>query len=147
MVVGTGSGTTTWEKVQYAMLGDGRLSLQIQMLTTLATQAPPSFQPPPSFMSGSATTAATAGAASTPQKKEMDLITRYNLQSRVRETTGEDGGEETAMQQKKQAQGWTSDKVERQKVLLARRDEMILKARRRMEEKDRKEKVEEGSGS
>lgn len=59
----------------------------------------------------------------------MDLITRYNLQSKI-SGKGKEKEEETP------APGWYQDKTERAKVLQRRRDEMILAARRKMMERD-----------
>ena len=90
---------------------------------TGALQAPPSFQPPIAFTTTSSSTTAIPKAV----KIEPDLITRYNLQSRI-SSKGKEKEEEPTQP------GWSSNKEDRQKLLQRRRDEMILKARRRMEE-------------
>lgn len=59
----------------------------------------------------------------------MDLITRYNLQSKI-SGKGKEKEDETP------APGWQQDKAERAKMLQRRRDEMILAARRKMLERD-----------
>ncbi|KAJ4512204.1 hypothetical protein HRR83_006176 [Exophiala dermatitidis] len=93
--------------------------------------APPSFQPPISFMTTSSeqpisrpSTTSAAKAAAPP-----DLITRYNLQSKVN-SKGKEREEESP------PPGWTSSKDARQKMLQRRREEMILAARRKLQEKD-----------
>ncbi len=55
-----------------------------------------------------------------------DLITRYNLASRI--------GEEGKAEEMKPA--WSNNKSERQALLQRRREEMVLKARRKMEERE-----------
>jgi coupling of ubiquitin conjugation to ER degradation protein 1 len=96
------------------------------------SQAPPSFQPQvplPALSSTSTTTPAVRKAA------EPDLITRYNLQSKI-SSKGKEKAEDAP------ATGWAPSKELRQQMLQRRRDEMILAARRRMQEKD-----EEGAGT
>jgi coupling of ubiquitin conjugation to ER degradation protein 1 len=88
-------------------------------------QAPPSFQPPVTFV----TTSSTAMSTSQPVKVEPDLITRYNLQSRISSK-----GKEKEVEAP--APTWSSSKEDRQKMLQRRRDEMVLAARRKMQEKD-----------
>ena len=91
-------------------------------------QPPPSFQPeipPPS------STPYTASSPSTPAPKNSDLITRYNLQSRINE---EEAAEAAA---KSSSTGWSSNKSERAVNLQKRRDEMILAARRKMLAKEK----------
>jgi coupling of ubiquitin conjugation to ER degradation protein 1 len=63
-------------------------------------------------------------------KPEQDLISRYNLQSRI--STSDKGKEK----EDNGPSGWSASKDQRQQVLQRRRDEMILAARRRMLEKD-----------
>jgi coupling of ubiquitin conjugation to ER degradation protein 1 len=89
-------------------------------------QAPPSFQPSITF--SPATSSSPSSSVQSSQKHE-DLITRYNLQSRV-------SGKGKEREEEAPAAGWQADKVERQRVLQRRRDEMILAARRKMQEKD-----------
>ncbi|EXJ90543.1 hypothetical protein A1O1_03646 [Capronia coronata CBS 617.96] len=92
--------------------------------------APPSFQPPISFM-----TTTTSSLPSSPltlaasKPSPPDLITRYNLQSKVN-SKGKEREEETP------PPGWASSKEARQRMLQRRREEMILAARRKLEEKD-----------
>ena len=90
-------------------------------------QAPTSFQPivPPPPTSTSITS-----SIAKPTKIEQDLISRYNLQSRI---ASSDKGKE---KEDNGPSGWAGTKDQRQQVLQRRRDEMILAARRRMLEKD-----------
>ena len=62
-------------------------------------------------------------------KIEPDLITRYNLQAKI-SSKGKEKEEDPAEPR------WSSSKEDRQKMLQRRRDEMILAARRKMQEKD-----------
>ncbi len=96
-------------------------------------QAPPSFQPVIPISTNAASTAAIASAI--PKAAEPDLITRYNLQSRI-SSKGKEKEEPTP------ETGWAANKDKRQEMLQRRRDEMILAARRRMQERD-----QEASGS
>lgn len=86
---------------------------------------PPSYRPAlPTPPAAPATTARSTGPAAQP-----DLITRYNLQSRV---SGK--GKEAVVEQERQ--GWSSDKAARAEGLKRRREEMVLAARRKMMEKE-----------
>ncbi len=96
-------------------------------------QAPPSFQPVIPISTTAVSTAAIPSAI--PKAAEPDLITRYNLQSRI-SPKGKEKEEPTP------ETGWAANKDKRQEMLQRRRDEMILAARRRMQEKD-----QEASGS
>lgn len=91
-------------------------------------QPPPTFNPPLPIPTPAQT-------SSTPAKKiptNPDLITRYNLSSKLSATA------QTEPENEKQKQkAWSQDKKERQANLQRRRDEMILAARRKMEEKER----------
>jgi coupling of ubiquitin conjugation to ER degradation protein 1 len=73
---------------------------------------------------------------SQPVKKEIDLITRYNLQSRVGSVKGKEKETEEQRVDEGMKKGWEGVKEERQRMLQRRWDEMILKARRKMVEKD-----------
>ncbi|EXJ80999.1 hypothetical protein A1O3_07287 [Capronia epimyces CBS 606.96] len=90
--------------------------------------APPSFQPPVSFLT---TSSEPTSPPSTTSAKPVtpDLITRYNLQSKVN-SKGKEKEEDSP------PPGWTSNKDARQKMLQRRREEMILAARRKLQEKD-----------
>ncbi|KAF1960587.1 hypothetical protein CC80DRAFT_260504 [Byssothecium circinans] len=69
----------------------------------------------------------------TPAAKPVkpDLITRYNLASKIGQAP------ETAPEEQPKPKAWSADRAERQSNLQRRREQMILEARRRMEEKDR----------
>ena len=92
---------------------------------------PPSFQPtlptPPAAADSSTTSGAARKVAGQP-----DLITRYGLQSKV----GGKGKEPVPSEEQKRG-GWSSDKNARADALKRRREDMILAARRKMEEKER----------
>ena len=92
----------------------------------MCLQAPPSFQPTITF-----TTASSAASSASPQsgKTQPDLITRYNLQSRISSKGKEKEGDPPTP-------GGAANKDDRQKILQRRRDEMILAARRKMQEKE-----------
>ncbi len=98
------------------------------MLTRSYLQPPPSFQPP------LPPTSAPTQPAAPPRPPQPDLITRYNLASKVSAEKTSDSGSNYASTK---APSWSSNKEERQDLLKRRREEMILKARRKMEEKDR----------
>ncbi|KAK7958354.1 hypothetical protein PG988_013202 [Apiospora saccharicola] len=77
-----------------------------------------------------------------PKSTEPDLITRYNLQSRVSESSGgAEGGDSVDGKGK----AWSSNRDERQSALQRRRDEMIIAARRKMEAKIAAERAGAGS--
>ncbi|KAL2834440.1 hypothetical protein BDW59DRAFT_47461 [Aspergillus cavernicola] len=84
---------------------------------------PPSFQPlvaiPP--------TGVPAQPVSSASKSDgQDLITRYNLATKIAEERGEEAAARSS------SGGWSQNKEERQRILQKRRDDMILAARRRM---------------
>ncbi|OKL57100.1 hypothetical protein UA08_07554 [Talaromyces atroroseus] len=86
---------------------------------------PPSYQPQIPQPQNPTTTAAPAPAA---KSGTPDLISRYNLANRVSEE------QEVAT---KPESGWSQNKSERQRLLQKRRDDMILAARRKLQQKDR----------
>ncbi|KAK3624419.1 hypothetical protein LTR56_021043 [Elasticomyces elasticus] len=71
-------------------------------------------------------------------KGEEDLISRYNLQGRVNGTGKGKEAVPSEEEQKKKA-GWSSDKVARAEGLRKRREEMVLEARRKMEERGKQD--------
>ncbi|KAG5981107.1 hypothetical protein E4U55_003295 [Claviceps digitariae] len=96
-------------------------------------ETPPiTFQPPPppGQSPSGASTASAARQASKPS--QPDLITRYNLKSKIAAGVYEE---------EKKDKGWSSNREERQSTLQRRRDEMILAARRKMEAKIAAEKA------
>lgn len=89
--------------------------------------------PPPTFQPQLPAPAPAQNSSITPKPApglHPDLITKYNLQSRV---SGKGKEPEVSEEQKRQA--WSSDKAARAEGLKRRRDEMILAARRKMEAK------------
>ncbi|MCJ1434606.1 hypothetical protein MMC27_003975 [Xylographa pallens] len=97
---------------------------------------PPSFQPP--SLASSSPTPSTSSAPAAPPIPQ-DLITRYNLSSKIQPSFArpqQPSTTETPHEAKKA--GWSANKNERQALLQRRREEMILGARRKMEERDRK---------
>ncbi|OBS21440.1 hypothetical protein FPOA_07778 [Fusarium poae] len=98
---------------------------------------PVTFQPPPP-PGQAATSGSAATAPRQPEKPaQPDLITRYNLKSKLDSVSQED--------QDTKGKGWSSNKDERQASLQRRRDEMILAARRKMEAKLAAEKSAQGN--
>ncbi|KXL45402.1 hypothetical protein M433DRAFT_67217 [Acidomyces richmondensis BFW] len=92
---------------------------------------PPSFRPQiPSTTPPSAPTDGAAKGAG--DARHPDLISRYNLQGRVQGKGKEPVPSEEAMQRRS---AWSGDKGVRAEGLRRRREEMVLAARRRMEEK------------
>lgn len=100
---------------------------------TDAMQPPPTFQPalPPTPRTPS--TARPSPSQSTPE--HIDLIKRYNLSTKVSNPSPAHEGE-TAEIAAAQG-GWSNNKNERQALLRWRREEMVLQARRKLEEKER----------
>lgn len=70
-----------------------------------------------------------------PEPSQPDLITRYNLASKVAkaESSGYEVADSTSTAAGKSA--WSSNKNERQALLQKRREEMILAARKKMQAK------------
>lgn len=101
---------------------------------------PPTFQPnlperaPVASSSGTASSGTSSGVKDPRSSQGSDLITRYNLQSRVDSKGKEAVPSEEA--QKKKSSGWSSDKNARAEALKRRREEMVLAARRKMMERD-----------
>ncbi|KAG9565437.1 AMFR protein-like protein, partial [Aureobasidium melanogenum] len=87
---------------------------------------PPSFQPPIPRAAAPPTTSRSI----TEVKVNPDLITRYNLASRLNPAEARQESETTG------TKGWSQNKTERSEILRRRREEMVLAARRKMQEKD-----------
>ncbi|KAK4904604.1 hypothetical protein LTR28_000923 [Elasticomyces elasticus] len=99
----------------------------------LDVKPPVSFQPPiPSPIPSSTS----ASAAPAPKNVHPDLITRYNLSSKIASPPPRDGTSSGVEAKTKQVV-WSANKNERSEQLKRRREEMILAARRKMEEKER----------
>lgn len=90
-------------------------------------------QAPPSFNIPAPRTAAVPARTATPVAKPQhpDLITRYNLSSKLSQTS------DAAAEEQPKGKAWSQDRNERQANLQKRREEMILAARRKMEEKEK----------
>ncbi|KAF2196688.1 hypothetical protein GQ43DRAFT_426080 [Delitschia confertaspora ATCC 74209] len=92
---------------------------------------PPSFQPQ-TLRSAPAATAPRTATRTENKPAHPDLITRYNLSSKLHaaaeaSTSGSEAPKKI----------WSQDRDERQRNLQRRREEMILTARRRLEEKEK----------
>ena len=100
--------------------------------STIHQQPPPSFQPIIPVGATPTTANITPGQA---RSEHIDLITRYNLGSRISSppsTSAEGSGLGSP-----QTESWSNNKNERQALLKRRREEMILNARRKLEEKEK----------
>jgi coupling of ubiquitin conjugation to ER degradation protein 1 len=86
---------------------------------------PPSYQPQIPQPASRATTATPTPAA---KSGSPDLISRYNLSQRIAEEQEISSKPESA---------WSQNKSERQRLLQKRRDDMILAARKKLQQKDR----------
>ncbi|KAL7963344.1 ubiquitin system component cue domain-containing protein [Trichoderma compactum] len=104
---------------------------------------PVTFQPPPP-RNQSPPSGSSGPAAKQPEKpSQPDLITRYNLKSKISDDAATE--EKKEGEEDKKGKGWSSNRDERQSALQRRRDEMILAARRKMEAKIAAEKAAQGS--
>ncbi|KAK2759473.1 hypothetical protein FQN54_002951 [Arachnomyces sp. PD_36] len=102
---------------------------------------PPSYQPQISLPTS--TPANTAASRTPPKPPTNDLITRYNLTSKIasENTTPETDSPEPSSQPQQSGtstgSAWSQNRDERQRLLQKRRDDMIIAARRKLQEKDR----------
>ncbi|GAB7345088.1 hypothetical protein MBLNU457_3491t1 [Dothideomycetes sp. NU457] len=100
---------------------------------------PPSFQPQIT-QSATQTLPATRPTSST-DAPLPDLITRYNLSSKISSSSGVDPGTASDSSPSPSASGskagWSQNKSERAELLKKRREDMILAARRKMEAKEK----------
>ncbi|EED20615.1 AMFR protein, putative [Talaromyces stipitatus ATCC 10500] len=97
-----------------------------RILTGRGLDNPPlSYQPQIPQPATPATTATPTPAA---KSGSQDLISRYNLSQRISEEQEISSKPESA---------WSQNKSERQRLLQKRRDDMILAARRKLQQKDR----------
>ncbi|KAF2278719.1 uncharacterized protein EI97DRAFT_484313 [Westerdykella ornata] len=98
-----------------------------RVLSGSGLETPPaSFTAPPSQSASARPTPTNA-----PKPSQPDLITRYNLASKLNSTS------ENSSEAPQKTKTWSQDKNERQAMLQRRREEMILTARRKMEEKQK----------
>lgn len=109
-----------------------------RVLAGRGLDAPPvSFQPvglaAPGTQAPAVGVSGTSGVGKTGHGHGGDLIHRYGLQARV----GGKGKEAVLSNEEVvRRQAWSSDKSARAEGLRRRREEMVLEARRRMEERD-----------
>ncbi|KAI4179919.1 MAG: hypothetical protein LQ346_007086 [Caloplaca aetnensis] len=97
---------------------------------------PPSFQPLPPPASSSSNTPSSPA----PHKSSHpDLLTRYKLHHRLSQPDVTRSGEEEG--EKPKPPQWSQNRDERQALLQKRREDMVLAARRKLEEKERREKA------
>ncbi|KAI9821219.1 MAG: hypothetical protein M1827_003953 [Pycnora praestabilis] len=109
-------------------------------------------RPPPSFQP-QALAASTNIRTPTPVSSAPvlpDLITRYNLSSKISPTPADSSlsppSPEIGASGKGQTkQTWSQNKNERQQLLQRRREEMILAARRKLEDKDKAQAADPGT--
>jgi len=106
-----------------------------RILSGRGLEVPPqTFQPPLPVASPLSSTSSASSSPVVSKPLQPDLITRYNLSSKIASTSSHtEEGESTAMAGGKQA--WSQNKSERQALLQRRREEMILAARKKMEAK------------
>ncbi|KAF8429530.1 hypothetical protein EV426DRAFT_713451 [Tirmania nivea] len=107
-----------------------------------AGSAPRSRAPTPAGGAVAGAVAGAVGSSSSTPKPYTDLITRYNLADKLAASSSDD---EVTAQGRGKASSWSQDKQERQALLQKRRDDMVLKARRKLEEKVEKEEKEKAS--
>ncbi|KAL8910278.1 MAG: hypothetical protein Q9171_004401 [Xanthocarpia ochracea] len=93
---------------------------------------PPSFQP----VQQPSSSTSTRPAPPPPKSSHPDLITRYNLASRLSAISQDEGAKPEEEVSKPQVT-WSQSKTERQALLQKRREDMVLAARRKMEERER----------
>lgn len=96
---------------------------------------PVTFQPPPppgSSPSDARAHSQAASSAAASASVHPDLITRYNLHSKLAAQPPPPTENEAL---DKKAKGWSSNRDERQAMLHKRREDMIIAARRKMEAK------------
>ncbi|KAK8090771.1 hypothetical protein PG994_000276 [Apiospora phragmitis] len=126
----------------------GSISATTERVLSGRIETPPvTFQPPspprsPANAASSATARSHQQKPAVPKSTEPDLITRYNLQSRISESSG---GAENGDSVDGKGKAWSSNRDERQSALQRRRDEMIIAARRKMEAKIAAERAGTGS--
>ncbi|KAK3990102.1 hypothetical protein QBC44DRAFT_326220 [Cladorrhinum sp. PSN332] len=123
----------------------GNITATTDRILSGRLEAPPiTFQPPPlpgQQQASSATNNNNNKGPSTPA--QPDLITRYNLKDKLNAPVEEEKKKEEVGNGKK---AWSQNKEERQSLLQARRDQMILEARRKMEAKIKAEKEKAAGG-
>ncbi|KAF2149957.1 hypothetical protein K461DRAFT_281206 [Myriangium duriaei CBS 260.36] len=102
---------------------------------TLA-QPPPSFRP--QLPTSPAPTAASGSRQADAKAPLPDLITRFNLSSKLNVASDAQPSQaDSATATPSKQSGWSQNKTERSELMRKRKEEMILAARRKMEDKDR----------
>ena len=107
-------------------------------------QPPHSFQPPPAPAPAGGAQSQGGQQAAQPQQQaggaqaqkpgHPDLITRYNLTSKVSAQGDADAAAGASTSgSRPQPKAWSQNKVERQQLLQRRREQMILEARKKLE--------------
>ncbi|KAK7927202.1 hypothetical protein PG985_004200 [Apiospora marii] len=123
----------------------GSISATTERVLSGRIETPPvTFQPPspPRTPANAASSRSQQQKPVVPKSTEPDLITRYNLQSRISESSG---GAEGSNSVDGKGKAWSSNRDERQSALQRRRDEMIIAARRKMEAKIAAERAGAGN--
>lgn len=116
--------------LEWQRLGRGRHTVNCIAGESANTMKPPQTFQPPMPVTNSAPSA-TSTSTSAPKAAPPDLITRYNLASKIKTSEGVSGEHPSLVTKGKQS--WSANKVERQSLLQQRREEMILAARKKME--------------
>lgn len=107
------------------------------MLSPTCLQPPPTFQPP--VPTGSTTSTANTVPGQT-RTEQIDLIQRYNLAERLASPSQNPSSKSISQGAGKLHDGqaqWSNNKMERQALFQRRREEMVLNARKTMEEKEK----------
>ena len=100
--------------------------LRLDTATIDKLKAPASFQLP----AGPVVAAPLRPVAAAAKPSHPDLITRYNLSSKLDQPA-------ESVDERPKAKAWSADRGERQSNLQRKREEMILAARKKLEEKER----------
>ncbi|KAK9248805.1 hypothetical protein V1506DRAFT_503241 [Lipomyces tetrasporus] len=131
--------TLTMEQIRYDLERTGSVELTIdRILADGGLPFPPNTQPEGPQPQGSPSTSAVA------KGPHSDLIQRYNLQSKLRSDVhlseqSTESSEATSGPAKKAK--WSQSKEERQAMLRKQREDMILRARRKLEDEDKKSSI------
>lgn len=113
-----------------------RVHIALVLLQTTSWKLMIFVQPPPSFqpIQPPASSSSTTPAPPTPHKSSHpDLLTRYNLHHRI----SQPGPTMSEEEEKPKVPTWSQNKAERQVLLQKRREDMVLAARRKFEEREK----------
>ncbi|KAK9458145.1 hypothetical protein V1511DRAFT_28462 [Dipodascopsis uninucleata] len=136
------------EQIRYDLERSGSVELTIdRILAEGSLPYPPDYQP--NAVSSSSARAGTGpatnltGQSTSSQSQYTDLITRYNLKSRLSGKSSNKPTEPTTIEtleesatvpaNGKKPSKWSQSKEERQRILKKQREEMILRARQKLE--------------